>query len=254
VPGIFISYRKDDSRPWAINLRDHLVQAFGPRRVFFDVDSLNAGNWRTQIDQALDRCSIVVVVIGPRWAAAADAEGRQRLHLPDDVHRREVASALARPGITVLPLLVDGARLPATGDLPDDLRGLLERQVTEIGDAHERRAADMRRLTRTIDDLIGQRRERRRAFAAAGAIMAVGITNTLVSSNSPAIAIAFLVVAAGLGAFSWQVYRRMARDQMTGAWVALAALILSGATLAGSLVRLATRSEPPATTSWMIGV
>src|SRR4029453_16423395 len=94
VAGVFISYRRDDTRPWAIALRDQLAQAFGERRVFFDVDSMNAGNWRAQIDQALERSAVVLVVIGPRWTTAADAEGHQRLLLPDDVHRMEVASAL----------------------------------------------------------------------------------------------------------------------------------------------------------------
>jgi hypothetical protein len=239
VPGIFISYRKEDTRPWAIQLRDHLVRAFGERSIFFDVDSLGTGNWRTQIDQALDRCAVALVLIGPRWMTAADSEGRTRLHLPDDVHRMEVASALARPAVIVMPLLVDGARLPAATELPEDLRGLLERQASEIGDAHQKRSADLRRLTRTIDDAIGQRRERLRAAAAAAAIVGVGILNTLVASSSPSIAIAFLAAAASLGAFSWHVYRRMTRDRMKGAWVALFALILSAAMLAGSIVRLA---------------
>ena len=253
MPGIFVSYRKEDTRPWAINLRDHLANAFGERAVFFDVDSLSAGNWRPQIEQAIDRCTVVVVLIGPRWATATDSEGRKRLHLVDDEHRREVASSLARSGITVMPVLVDGARLPAASELPGDLHGLLERQAREIGDPRERRSADMRRLTRAIDDVIGQRRERQRAAAAAAAIAVVGIANTNVSSRSLAVAVAFLIAAAGVGAFSWHVYRRMARDQMKGAWLALVALILSAATLAGSLVRLATRVEPPATLSSMKG-
>lgn len=243
MAGIFISYRKEDTRSWAISLRDHVADAFGERSVFFDVDSLGAGNWRSQIEQALDRCTVVVVLIGPRWATATDSEGRRRLHLADDVHRQEVASSLARSGITVMPVLVDGARLPSASELPDELHGLLERQASEIGDARDRRVADMHRLTRAIDRLIGQRGERHRAAAAVAAIVAVGVVNTLIASDSLVVAIAILVVAAGVGAFAWRVYRRMARDQMKGAWVALLAVILSAATLAGSLVRLATRSE-----------
>jgi TIR domain len=250
VAGVFISYRRDDTRPWAIALRDQLAQAFGERRVFFDVDSMNAGNWRAQIDQALERSAVVLVVIGPRWTTAADAEGHQRLLLPDDVHRMEVASALERPGITVIPVLVDGARLPAARDLPEDLRALLERQVSEIGDARDRRLADLRRLTRTIDGLIGQRRQRFSAAVAAVAIVAVGILNTLVRSNSPLVAIAFFAAAAALGACSWRIYRRMARDHVKGAWLALVAVVLSVATLAGSIVRLAGYLARPVEVSW----
>ena len=43
MSGIFISYRKDDTGAWAINLRDHLVRQFGERQVFFDVDSIGPG-------------------------------------------------------------------------------------------------------------------------------------------------------------------------------------------------------------------
>ena len=31
MPGIFINYRKEDTRAWAIHLRDHLEREFGPR-------------------------------------------------------------------------------------------------------------------------------------------------------------------------------------------------------------------------------
>ena len=60
----------------------------------------------------LNGCAVVLVLIGPRWTAATDADGRKRLFLPDDVHRLEVVSALERSGVTVIPVLVDGARLP----------------------------------------------------------------------------------------------------------------------------------------------
>lgn len=173
MPSIFISYRQDDARAWAIALRDHLVRTFGTRQVFLDLDSLESGRWQPQIEGALNECAVVLVVIGPRWASAVDAHGRQRLMLSDDVHRLEVASSLKRPGATVIPVLVDRARLPAAAELPDDLRGILDRQASDLGDAHDRRIADLRRLTGRIDIVIGQRREQRRAVAAAVAIVAL---------------------------------------------------------------------------------
>jgi hypothetical protein len=250
LSGIFISYRKEDTRPWAINLRDHLARTFGERQVFLDVDSMDAGKWRTQIDGALDRCAVVLVLIGPRWTAAPGVNGRNRLFLPDDVHRLEVATALKRPDVTVIPVLVDGARIPLASELPEDLHGLLECQVREIGDSRERRVAELDRLTRTVDELTGQRRQRRRAATAVGAIITVGVVNTIITSSSPVVAVGFLVIAAGLALFSWRVYRRMAREHMKGAWVAIVAVILSAAVLTGSIVRLAARMTQPAQTSW----
>jgi hypothetical protein len=238
MPGVFISYRKDDTRPWAIHLRDHLVQVFGERQVFFDVDSIAAGQWRNQIDRALDRCAVLLVLIGQRWTGAVDAAGRRRLLLADDVHRHEVASALTRPGVTVIPVLVDGARLPQASDLPDDVRGILDCQSTEIVDAPDVRAASLRRLTRLIDARIGQGRVRLHAAATAAATLAAAVVNTMVVSTSPLAAALFLLVASSLGVLSFTIYRRMARGEMKGAWVALAAVALSLAMLVGSLARL----------------
>jgi hypothetical protein len=251
VSGVFISYRKEDTRPWAISLRDHLARALGERQVFLDVDSMDAGQWRMQIERALDGCAVVVVLIGPRWTTASDANGRKRLFLPDDVHRLEVATALKR-GITIIPVLVDGARLPSAGELPEDVRGLLECHVSEIADTRDARAVGLRRLMRSIDDRLGQRQERRRAAAAALAAGAACVVNTLVSSGSPIVATVFVITAAGLGAFSLGIYRRMARQHMKGAWVALVALILSAAILVGSIVRLAVRMAQPARMSWNV--
>jgi hypothetical protein len=250
MPGIFISYRKEDTRPWAISLRDHLAAQFGEQQIFFDVDSLEAGHWRAQIDRALDACRIVLVLIGPRWTAATDADGRKRLFLPDDVHRAEVASALSRPHVTVIPVLLDGAKIPRASELPDDLRALLERQISEIGDAYDRRVVELRRLTRTIDGLTGRRRLRARAAAAVTATVAVGAVNTTLTANSPSVAVVFLLVAAFLALFSLHIYRRMAREHLKGAGLALLALILSAALIVGSAIRLVVRLAQPAEVSW----
>ena len=56
MSGTFINYREDDAKPWALLLRDELVDAFGEAHVFLDKDTLHAGSWREQIQLALDRC------------------------------------------------------------------------------------------------------------------------------------------------------------------------------------------------------
>jgi TIR domain-containing protein len=58
--GVFISYRQDDAKPWALLLRQDLVQAFGEECVFLDKDTLHAGNWREQINEALDRSGVAL--------------------------------------------------------------------------------------------------------------------------------------------------------------------------------------------------
>jgi len=241
MSGIFISYRKEDTQAWAITLRDHLAREFGEGQIFLDLDSIGAGSWRSQIEHALVRCRIVLVLIGQRWANATDAAGASRLSQPDDVHRVEIVTALRLPGVTVIPLLVDGARLPAAADLPDDLHGLLEQQAREIGGAHGRRIADLQRLMDTIDAVTGRRRLRRRAFATLSAVIAAGLVNAGVRADSLGAALVVLILALGLTLMAWRTYGAMARDRMKGRWTALAAVILSSAMTLGSLIRLVAK-------------
>ena len=121
MAGIFISYRQADAKAWAISLRDDLAEVFGADQVYLDKDTQHAGNWREQIQRALDRCKVVLVVIGPRWLTIADEQNRPRIHLADDVHRQEIAFALSRSDLTVIPVLVDEAPLPRAEQLPAGL-------------------------------------------------------------------------------------------------------------------------------------
>jgi hypothetical protein len=52
----------------------------------------------------------------------------------------------------VIPVLVDGAPMPKTGDLPESLRGLARRQNIEI--SHTRFETDIERLTRTLVSIL----------------------------------------------------------------------------------------------------
>src|SRR4030095_4984121 len=152
---IFISYRQADAKAWAIGLRDDLAKTFGDDRVFLDKDTLHAGNWRDQIHRALDRCNVVLIVIGPRWLTIADEQNRPRLSLPDDVHRQEVTLALSHHAVTVIPVLVDDAAMPRAEQLPEDLRGLCDQQAYKIGDTKVRRQADLEVLIQNIQAVGG---------------------------------------------------------------------------------------------------
>ena len=155
MAGLFISYRQADSKAWAISLRDALVEVFGESQVFFDKDTLHAGNWRGQIHQALDRCTVALVVIGPRWLMIADDQGQPRIGLPDDVHHQEVSMALTQPGMTVIPVLVDEASMPRAELIPPDLHALCDQQAYKIGDTHARRRADLAVLVKAIQEVGG---------------------------------------------------------------------------------------------------
>lgn len=155
VKSIFISYRQDDAKPWALMLRDDLVGAFGEDRVFLDKDTLHAGNWRAQLQSALKRSKVVLVIMGPRWLTVAEKRGERRLDSPDDVHRQEIALALATEGLTVIPVRVDGAPMPRPEELGDDIRDLANQQSREISDVSAHRALDLQFLIGDIERATG---------------------------------------------------------------------------------------------------
>jgi TIR domain len=162
LAGIFISYRQEDSRPWAVLLCEELSDAFGEDRVFLDLDTLHSGSWREQIEVALNQSRVVLVVIGRRWLTITDEAGVRRLNRSDDVHRQEIALALARKGMTVIPVRVDGAAMPYAEDLPTDIRTLCEQQSRELSDSRARRGVDMRLLFRDIERITGIEAKRKK--------------------------------------------------------------------------------------------
>jgi hypothetical protein len=163
MTGIFISYRQEDAKPWALLLRKELGDVFGDEWVFLDKDTLHAGNWRAQIHAALNQCRVVLVVIGRQWLTITDETGLRRLDRPDDVHRQEIALALSRKEVTVIPVRVDGVAMPRAEDLPTDIRSLNDQQSRELSDTSGRRELDMQVLVediRKITGLEGRRKER----------------------------------------------------------------------------------------------
>jgi hypothetical protein len=66
MPDVFISYRHDDTRAVAHRLRDGLDERLGRNHVFLD-DSIEAGSWVDEIDDALDSARIVLALIGASW-------------------------------------------------------------------------------------------------------------------------------------------------------------------------------------------
>lgn len=124
---IFISYRRVDTKPWAIHLYEDLRRAFGDASVFMDASRESGIRWgadfETELASALARCQVLVALIGPQWARCTRKDGTRRLDVPDDWVRSEIATALRRE-VPVLPVLFEGAPAPAEGDLPDELRAL----------------------------------------------------------------------------------------------------------------------------------
>ena len=151
--GIFISYRREDSSHAAGRLQSILAERIPRDKIFMDVDGIGLGHdFHEVLDQRLDACNTLLVMMGPGWINARDENGLRRLEAEDDFVRHEVRTALRRSSrrkpLRVVPILLDDAQLPEAEDLPEDMHGLLRRQGLKIN--HESFERDARRL---LDDL-----------------------------------------------------------------------------------------------------
>jgi hypothetical protein len=124
-----------------------------------DVATIEVGtDFVAQMDRAISTSDASLVVIGPGWLGATDAEGGRRLDDPDDHVRSEVRSALASPH-PVVPVLVGEASLPTEGQLPEDLAPLARRQAVELRD--ETWTEDVEGLIRRLEGKEAVRQPRR---------------------------------------------------------------------------------------------
>lgn len=119
---VFISYRRSDSRDISAHVATRLAADIGVDQVFIDVAGIEPGSdFRRQIDEALDGADACLVMIGAEWAGRA-ADGSPRIAAEGDFVRYEVAAALAKEHVRVIPVLLHGTAMP--DDLPDDIRAL----------------------------------------------------------------------------------------------------------------------------------
>jgi hypothetical protein len=138
---IFISYRRSDSSFFASRISDYLEESF-PRQV---VDYLNPFS-TTFVAQ----CQVVLAIIGPKWLQAKDGHGQRRIEQFSDHVRQEIGSAIQKR-IPVLPILVDGAKMPTEESLPEDIRILSRINAIRVSEKHF--TLDMHNLVTTLESL-----------------------------------------------------------------------------------------------------
>lgn len=139
---LFVSYRRSDSQHFAGRLAERLKHTRGINGVFFDIDSIGAGeDYEKRINSSLSQCAAVLVVIGPGWLANG------RMFDDRDFVRMEVRAALAQS--RVLPVLLDDTSMPDAAAMPDDLKPLVRLNAVQV-----RHAAFDRDLEYLIDAVL----------------------------------------------------------------------------------------------------
>jgi len=244
---IFINYRRDDTIAIAGRLHDRLAEAFGRDNLFMDVDNIPVGiNFEDYLNNQVAQCDAMLSVIGPSWVNAKDETNQRRLDKPDDFVAIEIAAALARSNILVIPVLVDGTHMPKASELPASLKPLALRNAIQVRNTNFGSDAEQL-ITKLREALALGRPDRPQDFVMLSAnahlvatfmlsifafLIPVGVF--FMKSNNFAGALAAFVAAALISVVGW---RTLARDQSVrmfglitciGGLLALAAMIGSG--------------------------
>lgn len=155
---VFISYRRSDSQHATGRLFARLAPRYlAPAEIFMDIEAIAAGaDFRKALDARLRDCKVCLVMIGPDWLEK-DESGHTRIDDPADVVHQEVAAALASHA-TVIPVLVDNARMPSAAELPAALEPLAARNAVRL--VHERFDGDADTLAATVLSALGRSLDR----------------------------------------------------------------------------------------------
>ena len=216
---IFISYRRDDTEGQAGRLFQDLSATFGSETVFMDVSGIEPGiDFRRAIEKQTESCGVLLALIGRNWLTITNPDGKRRLDDSNDVVRFETASALRRD-IPVIPVLVQGARMPRPEELPDDLKDLAFRNSVEI--THARWDSDMQLLIKALQPHVQRavpaQTEGAHRSAAAPEVPSSPPSPSVPQSSpqrkrkwaAPLIALAALLVLGG----GWMIYDRLQENE-----------------------------------------
>ena len=115
-----------------------------------DVDNVPLGvDFRDHLIEELGKTDLLLAVIGSRWNAVE--KGGRRLEKTNDYVRLEIATAL-KQRIPVIPILLDGTRMPGPAELPEDLEPLAYRNAADVDSGRDFHA-HMDRLIKSIEGL-----------------------------------------------------------------------------------------------------
>ena len=128
---------------------DQLVARYGKASVFMDIDDIPPGmDFRAHIKEVLFRSDVLIVVIGNKWTGPQENRPARIFERKDPI-RVEVLTALNRD-MMVVPVLVDGAKMPEEKHIPRAIKNLAYLNAITI-DAGKDFHPHIDRLIRAVD-------------------------------------------------------------------------------------------------------
>ena len=123
APWIFISYRRGEMGHWmAALLVSKFEEVFGRNSTFFDAGSISGGQqWDSKIRTSLEQSMIVVTLINKDWKI-------ESLYHSNDWVFEEIRLALEN-NLFLLPVVMEGSKMPLSEDLPKEVEEFARRQA-----------------------------------------------------------------------------------------------------------------------------
>lgn len=132
---IFINYRRRDAGAYPRLLHDGLAARYGAADVFLDVVDLEPGmDFLREITTHGATSTVLLALIGRDWLSELRERAQAALNdAIEDIVKREIEAALNRGSdVTLIPLLIDGAKMPNPQQLPRSLRPLCYLQAAPL--------------------------------------------------------------------------------------------------------------------------
>ncbi len=133
---IAISYRRADSSGISGRIFDRLAAHYGEGAVFMDIDHIPFGvDFRSHVHDTLLQTDILLAVIGANWIGV-DTAGHARIREEMDPVKVEIAMALEQH-TTIIPVLVDGAKMPRSTELPPEFANFSFLNAAEVSSGRD---------------------------------------------------------------------------------------------------------------------
>lgn len=143
---IFISYRRQDSPDFAERICDELMREFQRENVFIDFDKIPPFvKFADFIKEKVQECDVMVAIIGPNWVRLMKEKA---MNFEEDFVRIELALAL-QLGKLIAPICIKGATMPLQGELPEELRSMLQYNAASV-DSGRDFSISMKRIVDSI--------------------------------------------------------------------------------------------------------
>ena len=191
---VFISYRRHDDPGFTGRLHDHLIGRYGPENVFLDVDAIPPGvEFEALLTDWINQSDVLLVMIGKDWLREGSPNSGRRIDNPADFVRKEIEAALAA-GISILPVLVNGAVFPPPEAMPASLKPLARWNAIQL--THGQFRSDVARLMAALDSILknasarrqqSEKKARKEAATLRVASLLGTVPDFLVASNNVAV-------------------------------------------------------------------